>query len=71
MAIALPGCGVEEARRAVDRVIAVAECTAFAQDGTAPPLAFQRFVLGLAPGESGSGLLGRGQALFPERAVFS
>ncbi len=60
IALALPVSTFEAARRSVERIASVAECTAFASgDGGAGPLVFERSVVELQAGESGPGLLAR------------
>lgn len=60
IALALPVSDLDAARRSVERIAAVAECTAFAAgDGGAGPLIFERCVVELQAGESGAALLAR------------
>jgi two-component system cell cycle response regulator PopA len=68
IAIAFPAMEEAEALAAVDRIAAVAECTAFAADGDHGPLGFTRAAASLAIGESGTALLARtldGVSLLP------
>jgi two-component system, cell cycle response regulator PopA len=58
--LALPASDLGAARGTVERIAAVAECTAFAAgDNGGGPLAFERSAVELQPGESGAGLLAR------------
>lgn len=60
IALALPASDLAAACGSVERIAAVAECTAFAAgDNGAGPLVFERNVVELQPGESGAGLLAR------------
>jgi two-component system cell cycle response regulator PopA len=60
IAFAFPCMGGEGARVAMQRVIEVCECTAFAAgDGGCGPLSFAIRTAELSPGESGAGLLSR------------
>lgn len=60
IALALPASNLDAARRSVERIASVAECTAFASgDGGAGPLVFERSVVELQAGESGAALLAR------------
>ena len=56
--LALPALDERDARAALDRIVAVGECTAFASE-PAGPLEFNAHAATLAPGESGAGLLAR------------
>lgn len=68
--LALPFTDRAGAKRAANRVAAVAECTSFAAgDNGAAPIVFEQAIVELQPGESGLGLLGRARALLePESA---
>ncbi|MEZ5996968.1 MAG: hypothetical protein R3C25_14580, partial [Hyphomonadaceae bacterium] len=60
IAVALPASQLKAAKRAAERIAAVAECTAFAAgDNTPGPLVFEQSAAELQPGESGAGLLSR------------
>ena len=60
IAVALPASALESARRAGERVAAVAECTAFVSgEGSAGPLVFEQSAAELQPGESGAAMLAR------------
>ncbi len=60
IAVALPASALKSARRAGERIAAVAECTAFASgDGGAGPLVFEQSAVELQPGESGPAMLAR------------
>lgn len=60
IALALPGAELSGARRAAERVAAVAECTAFASsENGLGPLVFEQSAAELQAGESGAGLLAR------------
>jgi two-component system, cell cycle response regulator PopA len=68
--IALPGCSARDAIRAAERVVSVAECTAFAAgEADAGPILLDRTVHELAAGESGAGLLARTLASFDRQDV--